>query len=159
MAKNIKKSIQEKKREDCANLLRAKVPRLKIQKRLKLSKRTIVRVQRRLATRKSLRRKCGSKGNKKLLRGEKLLIQNLVRKNPFLSCLDIKNELNLLVTRLYLKEAKFVRKKPYPQFTLTQDHVQARLSSARQMKDFIFSPEIIFTDTSSIWLFDNNHEG
>jgi len=163
MVKNITKSIQKKKRQECSLLLRSKVPPLKIQKRLKISMKTINRVKNSLAKKRSVKKKKRSKGNSKLLKTHKLAINQLIKKNPFLSCVDIKNRLSLPVTpecvRLYLLGAGFTRKKLYPQFALNSDHIQARFIGAQKMKDFIFAPEIVFTDTSSIWLFDNNHQG
>jgi len=163
MHKNIAKSVQEKKRQQCASLLKHKVPQKKIQKSVKISRSTVYRTKKSMQTRRTSRRKKGSGRRNQLLKVHKISIYRLLKSNPFLSCQDIKTTLRLRFSieciRLYLRGAGFTRRKPYSNFLLTEDHIQGRLIWARRMQGFIFSPEIIFTDASSIWLFDNNHQG
>ena len=163
MTKNHQISIQEQIRKDCVLLLRSKVPRKKISRVLKISDRTICRVNKKFKQRRSVKRKYGSKGVKKLIQADKIRIYHLISHNPFLSCIDIVDRLNLQVTRqcvrLYLINSGFVRRRPDNKFRFTEKHIQDRLNFADEMIRFLFIPEIVFTDEASVWLFDNNHEG
>jgi len=60
---------------------------------------------------------------------------------------------------LYLIRSGFTRRKPRHNFKITSKQTELRLDWTKKHRDFIFAPEIIFTDECSIWLFDNNHEG
>jgi len=73
------------------------------------------------------------------------------------------DRLHLIVTpetiRKYLLSAGFIRRKPTHTLVLDNDHIELRFNWAKKYLNFLYSPEIIFTDECSIWLFDNNREG
>src|SRR5689334_1124008 len=95
MGINPQLSSQERKREDCALLLMAEVPYWKIERLLNISKRTIMRIQEKIATDDTLKRKEGSRAPRKIRKEHQLSISKYIKTNPFLSCTDIKNKLEL----------------------------------------------------------------
>jgi transposase len=163
MIKKLTFSPQELKRKECSLLLKCGLDKSQISKALDISDRTIRRMKKKKGRRYQSERKPGSKAPKKLLKEQKLSIYQTLRQNPFLSCTDIKNKLNLSVSietiRLYLVSAGFKRKRPEGKLQLTQEHIDRRLIFAREMISSPYIPEIIFTDETSVWLHDNNHEG
>ena len=163
MVKKCTFSYQELKRHDIALLLKHKVPRKEIAKSIGVTTRTITNVKKQVKTKKHIRRKGGSKGIKKLLKQDKLRIYHKLKNNPFLSCQDLKDQLRLSVSteciRLNLIKAGFSRRRPEGKLLLTEKHKNTRLSFARSMITYPYIGDMVFSDETSIWLFDNNHEG
>ena len=83
-------SGQEQKRVKAKCYLRAKVPIRKISKIVKISEKTVSRLQ----TRKAIRKK-GSGRKKKLNKSLKTKIRNAIKANPFLTPKDFVNRLEL----------------------------------------------------------------
>jgi hypothetical protein len=86
-----------------------------------------------------------------------------IRTNPFLSCADLRNKLDLSVSiesiRKYLLRGNFKRRKPQNDLDLTPQHKNARLFWAINYLEWCGWPHVIFSDESSFWLNDNGHEG
>lgn len=163
MVKKYTFSNQELKRHNVALLLKHKVPRKEIAKSIGVAPRTIAYVKKQITTKKNIRRKGGSKEIKKLLKQDKLRIYHKLKNNPFLSYQDLKDQLQLSVSaeciRLNLIKAGFSRRRPEGKLLLTEKHKNTRLSFARSMITYPYIGDIVFSDETSIWLFDNNHEG
>ena len=163
MVKKLIFSPQEFKRKEVSLLLKCGVDKNQIARVLDISDSTIQRIKKKKGKRNVTARKKGSKAPKKLLRQHKVSIYQTLKRNPFLSCADIKNKLNLPVSieciRLYLVSSGFRRKRPEGKLALTQEHINNRLSFAREWVTSPYLADIIFTDESSVWLHDNNHEG
>ena len=162
-SRSLAQSKQEEKRIILSKVLKTTKDIKKATRAVKVSRATAYRCKRSLKVRRTVRRKKGSGRPSVLDKGKKILINNLIRENPFLSCQDLKDKSGIQASietiRRYLVDTGFTRRRPHQKLALNENHIERRFEWALEHRNFLYSPEIIFTDECSIWLHDNNHEG
>jgi len=163
MGKKYQKSKQEEKRQFIQSCFDQKMSTSEIIQKDFGKKTTVYRIRKQIKKRKTIKRKTGSKGFKKLFKSHKLKIYNALKINPFCSANDLVIRLNLPVTartvRNYLKERGFRYRRPNTMIKLNQKQKDLRIDFCKKMKDFHYTNSIIFSDEASFWLHDNNHAG
>jgi hypothetical protein len=163
MVKKKQISEQEKKRENVALLLKSGIDKPSTAAQVGLTLRTVHNIAKRISQRKKMTRKPGSKGVKSLLKSHKNKIINILKRNPFLTCQNLRDDLHIPCSaeniRLYLVKTGFRRRKPRGILELTKFHKDQRLSWCQSMLEWNGYEHVVYSDECSMWLHDNNHEG
>jgi transposase len=163
MVKKIQISKQEIKREKVAVLLEGGVSRADICRIVGVTSRTISNIKKRLRARRHLARKRGSGRRNRLQRFMKIRLTVALKKNPFLSCGDLRKLCNLSVSietiRRRLLKAGFRRRRPRGQLSLLQIHKDQRWMWAGMHPEFYGWEHTVWTDECGIFLNDNGHLG
>ena len=162
-SRSLFRSRQEEKRLIVSKVIKTTKDIKKVARIAKVSERTVYRCKRSLKARRTIKRKVGSGRVSTLNKRQKNRLQDLLKENPFLSCNDLKTRLQIPASietiRRYFINDGFTRRKPTHKLDLLPKHVERRFLWAQMFRNFIHSPETIFTDECSVWLNDNNREG
>ncbi|HRN71441.1 MAG TPA: transposase [Candidatus Woesebacteria bacterium] len=122
---------------------------------------SVQRIIRNFKNKRSYTRRKGAGRPPKLDQSLKNKIRNVILINPWLSCQDIVNELNINVSRepirTYLRSLGYRWRKPIKKPKLSEFNKEIRFNWALEYENYDFS-HVIFADEASFWLHNNVHK-